>query len=62
MQVCAADHELSYLTSSKMQLVSCSVVGLTTAKFKPLILPTHCFSLFNAIRITSAYALHNSVM
>jgi hypothetical protein len=38
MQVCAAGYALTYLTTLKLQLVSWTVVGLTAAKFKPLIL------------------------
>jgi hypothetical protein len=42
MQACAA----GYVTTLKLQLVSWTVVGLTAAKFKPLILPMPGFSLY----------------
>jgi hypothetical protein len=44
MQACAAGSALTYATILKLQLVSRTVVGLTAAKFKPLILPMHGFS------------------
>jgi hypothetical protein len=36
MQACAAGYASTYATTLKLQLVSWTVVGLTTAKFKPL--------------------------
>jgi hypothetical protein len=39
MQVCAAGYALTYVTNLKLQLASWTAVGLTAAKFKPLILP-----------------------
>jgi hypothetical protein len=38
LQVCAAGYALTYATILKLQLVNWTVVGLTAAKFKPLIL------------------------
>jgi hypothetical protein len=35
MQASAADYELNYFNTAKRQLVTWTVVGLTTAKFKP---------------------------
>jgi hypothetical protein len=51
MQACAAGYDLTYLTIPKLQLVSWSVVGLTAAKFKPLVLPTYDFPLSNTTYI-----------
>jgi hypothetical protein len=45
MQAYAAGYALTYLTILKRQFVSWTVVGLTAAKFKPLILSMHGFSL-----------------
>jgi hypothetical protein len=39
MQACAAGYALTYATTLKLHLVSGTVVGLTAAKFLPLILP-----------------------
>jgi hypothetical protein len=39
MQASAADCALTYFTTPKRQLVAWTVVGLTTDKFKPLMLP-----------------------
>jgi hypothetical protein len=36
MQVSVADYALTYFTTPKRQLVTWTVIGLTTAKFKPL--------------------------
>jgi hypothetical protein len=35
----AADHALTYFTTLTRQLITWTVVGLTTAKFKALMLP-----------------------
>jgi hypothetical protein len=51
MQACAAGYALTYLTTPKLQLVSWSAVGLTAAKFKPLILTVHGLSLSNTTYI-----------
>jgi hypothetical protein len=51
MKPCAAGYALTYATALKLQLVSWTVVGLTAAKFKPLIFPLHDFSLFNTTYI-----------
>jgi hypothetical protein len=45
MQACAAGYALAYIPTLKLLLVSRTVVGLTAAKFKPLILPMPGFSL-----------------
>jgi hypothetical protein len=45
MQESAAGHASTYFTTSKRLLVTRTVVGLTTAKFKPLVLPMHGFFL-----------------
>jgi Na+-transporting NADH:ubiquinone oxidoreductase subunit NqrC len=44
MQARVAGYALTNLTNPK-QLVGGTVVGLTAAKFEPLILPIHGFSL-----------------
>jgi hypothetical protein len=47
MKVCAAGYPLTYVTNLKLQLFSRTVIGLTAAKFKPLILPKHGFPMSN---------------
>jgi hypothetical protein len=39
MQASAAAYALTYFTTPKRRLATSTVVGLTTAKFKPLIFP-----------------------
>jgi hypothetical protein len=51
MQACAAGYVLTYVITLKLQLVSWTVVGLTVAKFKPLLLPVPGFSLPNTAYI-----------
>jgi hypothetical protein len=51
MQVSAAGYALTYVTTLKLQLVSWTVVGLTAAKFEPLVLPMPGFSLPNTTYI-----------
>jgi hypothetical protein len=41
MQASVADYSLTYFTAPKLQLVAWTIVGLTTAKFKALILFRH---------------------
>jgi hypothetical protein len=41
MQASAAGYALTYFTNPKLQLVTLTVLGLTTTKFKPLMLPMH---------------------
>jgi hypothetical protein len=36
MQACATRYPLNYVTTPKLQLVSCTAVGRTPTKFKPL--------------------------
>jgi hypothetical protein len=50
MQACAAGYALTYLTTQKLQLVNWMVIGLTTAKFKSLILPTSGFCLPRGVK------------
>jgi hypothetical protein len=52
MQACAAGYDLTDLTTPKLQLVSCLVMGLTAAKFKLLVLPMHGFSLSSTMHIS----------
>jgi hypothetical protein len=52
MKVCAARYALIYVTILKLQLVSWTIIGLTDAKFKPLIIPLPGFSLFNTVYIS----------
>jgi hypothetical protein len=47
MQDCAAGYAFTCFTSSKLQLVIRTVVGLTIAKSKPLTDPTRDMSLSN---------------
>jgi hypothetical protein len=54
MQTCAARYVLTSLTTLKLQLASLTVVGLTTSKFKPLILPMPRFS-FSRVRQSQSY-------
>jgi hypothetical protein len=51
MQASVAGNALNYLIALKLQLVSWTVVGLTAAKFKPLIPPMPGFSLSNTTYI-----------
>jgi hypothetical protein len=51
MQAFAAGYASTYLTNLKLQFVSWTVIGLTTAKIKPLILPMHGLSLSSATYI-----------
>jgi hypothetical protein len=51
MQACAVGYALTYATTLKLQLASCTVVGLTAAKFKPLIIPKHDFALSTVMYI-----------
>jgi hypothetical protein len=51
MNACEAGYVLTYVTTLKLQLVSRTVVGLTAAKFKPLILPMPGFSLSSTMYI-----------
>jgi hypothetical protein len=50
LQACA-DYAKTYLITLKLQLVSWMVIGLTTSKFKPLILLMHGFCLSNTTDI-----------
>jgi uncharacterized membrane protein YvlD (DUF360 family) len=66
MKACATGYALTYVTTLKLQLVSRTVIGLTAAKFKPLILPFPCpipltFG-FTWFRVTSVCVLHNLVI
>jgi hypothetical protein len=45
MHARAAGYALTCLITLILKLVSCSIIGLTVAKFKPLVLPIHGFSL-----------------
>jgi hypothetical protein len=47
MQFCAVDYALTYITTTKLQLVNWTVADLTAAKFNPVILPIHGFFLSN---------------
>jgi hypothetical protein len=47
MKACAAGYTLTLATTLKVELDSRTVLGLTAAKFKPLIPPTPSFSLPN---------------
>jgi hypothetical protein len=51
MQACAAGYALTYVTTLKLQVVSQTVVGVTAAKFKPLILLMPGFSLSSTTHI-----------
>jgi hypothetical protein len=51
MQACVADYALIHVTTMKVQLVSWTIVGLTAAKFDPLRLHFHGFSLPNTMYI-----------
>jgi hypothetical protein len=51
MQSSAAGYALTYVTSLKLQLVRQTVVGLTAAKFKPVIHPLPGFSLSNTTHL-----------
>jgi hypothetical protein len=51
MQACAAGYALTSTNTVIPQLVNWTVVGLTAAKFKPLILPMTGFSLSNTTYI-----------
>jgi hypothetical protein len=51
MQACGAGYALTDLTTPKLQLVSWSIIGLTTAKFKPFIFLMHGFSTYNTMYI-----------
>jgi hypothetical protein len=51
MQACAAGYALTYFTTSKRQLITRMVVGLTAAKFKPLTFPVRGFPLSDATYI-----------
>jgi hypothetical protein len=51
MKAYAAGYALTYASTLKLKLVSWAVIGLTAAKFKPLILPMPCFSLSNTMYI-----------
>jgi hypothetical protein len=50
-KACASGYALSYVTTLKLQLVSWTLVGLTAAKFKPLIHLMTGFSLSNTMYI-----------
>jgi hypothetical protein len=52
MQACAAGYALIYVITQKLQLVSWTGIGLTDAKFKPLVLPMPGFSLSNTTYIS----------
>jgi hypothetical protein len=58
MQACAAGCALTYVTTLKLQLVNWMVVGLTAAKFKPLIFPMPDFSLSSA-KYISIYMVYD---
>jgi hypothetical protein len=45
MKACAASYALTYATTQKLHSLSRTAVGLTAAKFRPLVLPVHGFSL-----------------
>jgi hypothetical protein len=69
MHASAAGYVLTYVTPPKLLLVSRTAVGLTAAKFKPLVHPMQGFFLSSTThfgilwcRITSARVLHNLVM
>jgi hypothetical protein len=69
MQACAAGYALTYVTTLKLQLVSSTVTGLPTPKFKPLIIPAYGFSLSDTMYISIymvkdyfCLCLHNLVM
>jgi hypothetical protein len=49
MQPSATDYALTYFTTLKWQLVTLTVVRLTTSKFKHLILPMHDLFLSNCM-------------
>jgi hypothetical protein len=60
MQACAAGYALTYFMIVKLQVVSWTIVGLTAAKFKPLILPMHGFYLSNTMYIW-IYMVHTMI-
>jgi hypothetical protein len=66
MQASAAGFALTYVMTLKLQLVNWMFIGLTDAKFKPLVFPLHgplisCIFGFAWYRLTSACVLHNLV-
>jgi hypothetical protein len=55
MQACAAGYALTYVSTLKLQLVSGTVLGLTAAKFKPLIFRRPVFSLSSTIALVRVF-------
>jgi hypothetical protein len=47
MQACAEGHALTYSNTPKLHLASWKFLGLTAAKFEPVMLPMHGLSLSN---------------
>jgi hypothetical protein len=59
MQACAAGYALIYATTPKLQLVSSTAVGLTAAKFTPLIF--FVVKVKVALRLTGSQSVSQSV-